>query len=221
MKHPRLFAGLGLVAVLAGSASVASTSAAPPSGDSDAKASAVGTPSAVSRASLAWLPQRLDPNTPMKVIVTVAGDSVAEAEGAEIEAGTPFTAADEASAEASALAAQSRVVDDIEAAGGDVQAQHVEAINAITVVVAAGELDGLADNPEVVAISPVKTYTRDNANSSAFTGADQAWEFYGKTGAGVKVAVGSLVGVTSLEVGVAVGSTGPWFTLRLGTKVSA
>lgn len=189
MKHPRLFAGFGLAAVLAGSVSVASTSAAPPSDGNGLKASTVGTPRAISRASLAWLPERLDPNTPMKVIVTVAGNSVAEAEGAELDAGTTFTAADEAGVEAAAYAAQARVADDVEAAGGDVQAQHVEAINAMTVVVPAGQLDSLADNPDVVAISPVKTYTRDNANSNAYTAVTQAWESYGLTGAGVKVAI--------------------------------
>ncbi len=189
MKHLRLFAGFGLAAVLAGSVPFATTSASEPTDPGASKIAAAGQATARSGASLDWLPAGLDPSAPIKVIVTVTGESVAEAEGAELEAGTTFTAADEAAAEATARSAQSRVAGEIQSAGGEVQAQHVDAINAITAVVPAGELEALADSTDVVSISAVRTYTRDNGPSNAYTGVPAAWEAYGYTGAGVTIAV--------------------------------
>lgn len=188
MQHHRFIAGLGLTALVLGMAPLASTSASPASSTSD-KLALAAERRVSHRSELDWLPPNSDPNRLIRVIVEVAGTSVAVAQGDANEAGVVFTAADEIRTENSARAAQTPVVNDIVARGGDVENRHIDAINALTVSLPAGEVRAISDRADVVNVTAVRTYTRDNANSNVFTNVAAAWETLGYTGAGVKVAI--------------------------------
>ncbi|WP_084963693.1 S8 family peptidase [Thermoactinospora rubra] len=53
----------------------------------------------------------------------------------------------------------------------------------------AAKVPELAKAAGVVAVHPARVFTRDNANAGVYVGADQVWQYLGKTGKGVKIAI--------------------------------
>jgi subtilisin family serine protease len=77
----------------------------------------------------------------------------------------------------------------IRAAGGRVEGRYQYAYNGIKVKAAGTRLAALAAIPGVVAIRPLRTYERTNANGVPYIGALAAWQAGGATGAGQTIAV--------------------------------
>ncbi len=73
--------------------------------------------------------------------------------------------------------------------GGKVQRQYQDAYNGIRVRISLRSVAKLAALPGVVSIHPIRVFHRTLANAVPFTGVPDAWEDYGYTGEGVKIAI--------------------------------
>ena len=92
-------------------------------------------------------------------------------------------------AKASLLAQQRTVTDAVSQLGGQVLFQMWETSNAVVVRIAAAQLARLQALPGVVSVRQSRTVERDNTIVNAYTGASTAWQAFGVTGTGVKIAI--------------------------------
>lgn len=176
----RILAAVGVIALsLPASAAYAAA-------ESDDVSSRFATSESSGALDSSFTPSAVGTDGKVTVIVEMEGDPVAVVEA---EKGRDLTKSEQSTVRGDLKKAQEAVADTIEDTGGEVQAQMQSAYNGIQATVPAAELDTVADQPGVVAIHPVRTYSRDNAVSVPFLGAPQVWEDTGYTGEGVKVAI--------------------------------
>lgn len=145
-----------------------------------------------------YVPAGLDLKKQVTVVVKLAGDPVAVAQGAALEANParPLSDAARATVRAGIASRQDALKPHVKALGGQVQAQYKDAINAMRVRIARGKIGALARLPGVVKVQAARVYTRGNTNTVSFIGADKAWSpgngyagYPGRTGVGVKIAI--------------------------------
>ncbi len=84
---------------------------------------------------------------------------------------------------------QGKLDGSIKADGGRVVGRYQYAYNGIKVQATGPQLTRLAALPGVVAVKPVRTYTRDNVNAIPYIQAPAAWQYNGATGAGETIAL--------------------------------
>ncbi|MCU1501966.1 MAG: vpr [Ilumatobacteraceae bacterium] len=191
MRGRRSLGAVALAAVVTATFATSTSSAqAPPvDGSAAAKLALATAGRTIAAKDITWHPAAGDPNRIIKVIVQVKGASVAEAKGDAVDAGTQLTDAKSAAVATAAAATQDSVTRTVASHGGTVRDRHVNAINSMTVSLPAGSVAALQADPDVESVSPLKTFTRDNGTSNAFTGVPVAWQNYGATGAGQKIAI--------------------------------
>ena len=145
-----------------------------------------------------YVPKSLDQKRPVLVMVKLAGDPVAVAQGAALDASPSRKLSPAAKAQIRGkIKAQHRAITPrITSLGGKVLANFTDVMNGLRVRIPQGKLPALKRLAGVVKVEGVRVYTRGNANTDTFIGADKAWSanqgyagYTGYNGAGVKIAI--------------------------------
>lgn len=139
--------------------------------------------------SLDKLARFQDPNRKVQVYVELAGQPVALAVGAALDAGRQMSEAEKAALRQPLMNAQANLKTKLRTAGATINASYTDVLNAVRITVPASKLQKIAALPGVTKISRVPEHFRDNTNTVAFTGADDTWGKTGFTGRGVNVAI--------------------------------
>jgi subtilisin family serine protease len=135
----------------------------------------------------AFVPASLSDRT-VSVVLQLSGAPVAVQDADAQRRGQKLSPADKHAIRSQLEAQQNQLHGPLAAAGAQVVGQMQDAYNGIQVVVPQKSLAQLASLPGVTAIHALQTFTPDNVNGVPFVGATQAWESFGVTGKGVKVA---------------------------------
>jgi subtilisin family serine protease len=122
------------------------------------------------------------------VVLQLAAAPVAVQDADAKKHGQKLSAADKQTIREELKAQQDALNDQLASADAHVVGQMQDAYNGIQVIVAEKNLAQLARLPGVLAIHALQTFTPDNVNGVPFVGAPQAWQSFGVTGKGVKVA---------------------------------
>ena len=125
-------------------------------------------------------------NTPVTVVLQLAGNSIAEQQGA---AGRKLDRAEKDGIKAQLRAQQEALRPSIESAGGVVLATFQSAYNGVKVQIARERLADLASLPGVVAVRPLQLHYPTNIHGVPFVGAPAVWQNLGLHGEGVKIAI--------------------------------
>ncbi len=120
------------------------------------------------------------------VSLVLDSPSVVEREQA---AGHKLSKAEKAAARKQVKDSQAPVTSAAESEDGQVLREMQDAVNAVTVDVPASALADLAATPGVAQVIPTREVHPSNQAADLFTGVGTAWDAYGGTGTGVKVAV--------------------------------
>ena len=123
------------------------------------------------------------------VMLEMTGATVVARQAAARAAGTSLSPAQKASVRRALKSTQDALRTRIVAAGGRVLGQYQDAYNGIKVRVNLRQVTKLARLPGVKAVHAIQVYARDNLNGVPYVGAPLAWQDYGFTGMGVKIAV--------------------------------
>jgi minor extracellular serine protease Vpr len=126
---------------------------------------------------------------PVSVVLQLATTPVAVRDADAQTHGQKLTAADKQAIRQQLQAQQDALGGSLALAGAKVVGQMQDAYNGIQVVVPQKNLAQLASLPGVTAIHAVQTFTPSNTNGIPFVGAPAAWQSFGLTGSGVKVAI--------------------------------
>lgn len=138
------------------------------------------------RLSATVTPRAVQSSKKVDVIVQLSGDPVAVAEA---KAGSAFSTTKRNQVKAKLRTAQDTLGKKITAKGGKVTYRMQSAYNGVRVRIQASKVTALASLPGVKAVHALTPKTLDNTESVPFIGTGTAWETYGKTGKGVKVAI--------------------------------
>ena len=171
--NSRLLAALAGSAILIATVMPAATMASGPSRRID--------PATLAKIDPSFRPYLADASRAVTVVLQLADDAVLARPG--------LTREQQRQAAATLRAHQAGYDASVKAAGGKVTGRLQYAYNGIEVRAAGRHLAQLAALPGVVAVRPLRTYTRDNANAIPFIGAPAAWTETGVTGEGVTIAV--------------------------------
>lgn len=123
------------------------------------------------------------------VMVELSAAPVIVREAAAKAGGTSFTTAQKASIRKSIKSSQNALLARIKTAGGRVLGQVQDAYNGIKVRINLRAVTKLAALPGVKGVHALQIFKMDNTNGVPYIGAPQAWQDYGLTGAGVKIAI--------------------------------
>jgi subtilisin family serine protease len=126
---------------------------------------------------------------PVTVMLQLSGDPVAVEQVKAAKQGKNLSDDEKAALRAQLKSKQDALTGSINAAGGEVVGQLQSAYNGVQVTVPQKNISQLASLPGVVAVHSVPTFRPSNTHGVPYIGGDQAWGSYGRTGAGVKVAV--------------------------------
>lgn len=136
----------------------------------------------------AFVPASLS-DRPVSVVMQLAAAPVAVQDADAQKHGQKLTADEKHAIRQQLQAQQDALGASLTLADARVVGQMQDAYNGIQVVVPQKNLAQLASLPGVTAIHAVQTFTPSNANGVAFVGAPQAWQSFGLTGTGVKIAI--------------------------------
>jgi minor extracellular serine protease Vpr len=137
-----------------------------------------------------FLPAALDPDRLTTVMLEVAGEPVAAAQADAAEAGGDLSDSSRAALRAGLRDRQAPIRQGVEALDGRVLSAMQDAYNGIKARVPRSALAELSALPGVVAVHPVPTYERTNADSVPFLGVPpEVWEDLGLTGQGVSIGI--------------------------------
>jgi len=136
----------------------------------------------------AFVPASLS-DRPVSVVMQLAAAPVAVQDAAAQKHGQKLTADEKHAIRQQLQAQQDALGASLTRAEAKVVGQMQDAYNGIQVVVPQRNLAQLASLPGVAAIHAVQTFTPSNTNGVAFVGAPQAWQSFGLTGTGVKIAI--------------------------------
>jgi minor extracellular serine protease Vpr len=125
----------------------------------------------------------------VKVIVQLAGDSVAQHEAQAKRRGSTLSHSDRAALRADLKQRQRAATSAVSAVGGLVYETYQDAYNGFAARVAMKDLSALQSAPGVVAVHPVHTSKLNDIAGNQYIGGPQAWQNTGRTGQGVKVAI--------------------------------
>ncbi|HEY4882840.1 MAG TPA: S8 family serine peptidase [Myxococcales bacterium] len=126
---------------------------------------------------------------PISVVLELAGEPVAVHSGKAKQRGPQLARAEKDAIRQQLRAQQDALHGQLANAGANIVGQMQDAYNGIHVIVPQKNVPQLASLPGVVALHAVRTFKPANVNGAPFIGAPQAWGNFGRTGAGVKVAV--------------------------------
>jgi len=136
----------------------------------------------------AFVPASLS-NRPVSVVMQLATAPVAVQNADAKQRGQKLTDDDKNAIRQQVQGEQDALHGSLAQAGANVVGQMQDAYNGIQVVVPQRNLAQLASLPGVLAIHAVQTFTPSNTNGVPFIGVPQAWQDFGVTGTGVKIAV--------------------------------
>jgi subtilisin family serine protease len=136
-----------------------------------------------------FTPAAVDPNRSISVMVELEGDPVAVVEADALDAGNELSPSARAQVRDTLVAAQDKIVPDIERLGGTVGSQLQHAYNGIRVRIPAGGAAQLASLPGVVGVHRITLAEVDTFSSVPFIGTPAVWQDFGFTGAGVKIGI--------------------------------
>lgn len=131
-------------------------------------------------------PRALQSTKKVDVIVQLTGDPVAVAEA---KSGTAFSDAKRKQVKAKLRTAQDTLGTKIAAKGGNVTYRMQSAYNGVRVRISSSKVSSLTTLPGVAAVHTLTPKSLDNTESVPFIGTGTAWQAYGKTGKGVKIAI--------------------------------
>jgi minor extracellular serine protease Vpr len=133
-------------------------------------------------------PLSMDGSEPVKVVVRLQSESVAEARA---RSATHEISADEERAVVSAAHREHAAIGPaIQGLGGRVVAEYQHALNGVAVVMPRGQIATLATLPGVRSVHRVNTYTISNSVSVPYLDAPAVWQGHpGLKGEGVKIAI--------------------------------
>jgi minor extracellular serine protease Vpr len=134
-------------------------------------------------------PAAADSNRQVKVIVQLAGDSIAQRAAKAKSQGRTLSASERASVRSLLKQQQKGVTSAITAVGGLVYENYQDAYNGVAARVAMKDLPALQSAAGVVAVHAVHVSKLNDIAGNQYIGGPQAWQNTGRTGAGVKVAV--------------------------------
>ena len=137
---------------------------------------------------IAFVPASLS-NRPVSVVMQLAAAPVAVQDADAQKRGQKLTEADKHAIRQQLQAQQDALGSSLARADAKVVGQMQDAYNGIQVVVPQKNLAQLASLPGVTGIHAVQTFDPTNTHGIAFVGAPQAWQSFGLTGAGVKIAI--------------------------------
>jgi len=171
-----------VAAIALGIAVPTGSSAAPPADPTSrfAKAPSSG------RLSATVTPRAVQNNKKVDVIVQLTGDPVAVAEA---KAGSDFSTTKRNQVKSTLRTAQDALAKQISGKGGSVTYRMQSAYNGVRVRIQSSKVAALTSLPGVKAVHTLTPKTLDNTESVPFIGSGTAWEAYGKTGKGVKLAI--------------------------------
>jgi subtilisin family serine protease len=133
-------------------------------------------------------PLSIDGTTPVKVVVQMQSESVAEARARV--ATRALTADEERSVVATARREHAAIHGAIQGLGGRVVAEYQHALNGVAVSIPRHQVASLATLPGVVAVRPVTTFRVSNAVSVPYLNAPAVWAGHpALKGEGVKIAI--------------------------------
>jgi len=178
----KLRTSVAAVAVLALSVAVPTVSSAAPVPDPVDRFAKAPT----AKVNSATKPRAVQTSKKVDVIVQLAGDPVAVAEA---KAGSTFSPAKRDKVKAKLRSAQNTLGKRIQAKGGSVTYRMQSAYNGVRVRIQSSKVASLAGLPGVKSVHQLTPKTLTNTESVPYIGTGTAWETYGKTGKGVKVAV--------------------------------
>ncbi|MFT4216955.1 MAG: S8 family serine peptidase [Micropruina sp.] len=133
-----------------------------------------------------FTPGFLDSDSPVTVMVELAGDPVAVVEARSAK---PLTASRAAQLRSGLKKSQDRVKSEIQSRGGTVFSQMQSAFNGMRVSLPRKQLSAVSQLPGVASVQAVPTYRIENATSVPFLDVPQVWQNSKYRGKGVKVAV--------------------------------
>src|ERR1700694_5427307 len=136
----------------------------------------------------AFVPASLS-NRPVSVVMQLATAPVAVQDADAKQRGQKLTDDDKNAIRQQVQGEQDALHGSLAQAGANVVGQMQDAYNGIQVVVPQRNLAQLASLPGVLAIHAVQTFTPSNTNGVPFIGVPQAWQDFGVTGTGVKIAI--------------------------------
>ncbi len=128
-------------------------------------------------------------NRSANVMVQLAPAPVAVRSADAQAAGRPLSKADKQAIRGQIKRGQDALKSAIVGAGGKVQRQYQDAYNGIRVRVSIRNVPKLAALPGVVSIHPIRIYHKTLTTAVPFTGVPAAWQDFGYTGKGVKIAI--------------------------------
>jgi subtilisin family serine protease len=132
------------------------------------------------------MPRALRSTKKVDVIVQLTGDPVAVAEA---KSGSTFSETKRKQVKAKLRTAQDTLGTKIAAKGGKVTYHMQSAYNGVRVRIQASKISSLTTLPGVAAVHTLTPKSLDNTESVPFIGTGTAWQAYGKTGKGVKIAI--------------------------------
>ena len=179
MKLRSCVAALAVVALSVAVPTVSSAAPVPDPVDRFAKAPTDAVTTAVK-------PRAVQTNKKVDVIVQLTGDPVAVAEA---KAGSTFTPAKRDKVKAKLRSAQNTLGKRIQAKGGSVTYRMQSAYNGVRVRIPSSKVSSLAGLPGVKSVQQLTPKALSNTESVPYIGTGTAWQTYGKTGKGVKVAI--------------------------------
>jgi subtilisin family serine protease len=128
-------------------------------------------------------------NRSANVMVQLAPAPVAVRSADAQAVGRPLSKADKQAIRSQIKRGQDALKSAIVGAGGKVQRQYQDAYNGIRVRVSIRNVPKLAALPGVVSIHPIRIYHKTLTTAVPFTGVPAAWQDFGYTGKGVKIAI--------------------------------
>ena len=135
--------------------------------------------------SVKFTPRSQQEGRLVRALVELTADPVAVAE----QNAAPNTQFDRRAASDQVRAQQDAETPALQAAGADVVGHLTTVANAVQVTVNSNDLAALAAVPGVKSVQVSRLIHLDNAAAAAFTGVPDAWEAYGFTGTGQKIAI--------------------------------
>ena len=128
-------------------------------------------------------------NRSLNVMVQLAPAPVAVRSAEANASGQPLSKADKQAIRSQVKRGQDALKSAIVGAGGKVQRQYQDAYNGIRVRVSLKNVPKLAALPGVVSIHPIRIHHKTLTTAVPFTGVPDAWQDFGYTGKGVKIAI--------------------------------
>ena len=128
-------------------------------------------------------------NKTSNIVLELAGRPVALHQADALAAGKTLSRVQKNAVRSELKASQDKLLRPITRAGGRVLGQYQDAINGIKVRIPLSKVAVLAKLPGVVAVRSVDIHKLDNERGVPYIGAPKAWNDYGYTGQGVKIAI--------------------------------